>query len=151
MKNEEFFIPNSSFKELFSGFNHGWLMILRVTPEIHFRDFVNTGNRAVIGTGFRGIVLADNIVTGVIFKGDSRVASLLGAIVNQPIFTDVEVPGASSTFPLVGASFGQGILKLSNLRMAGLSDFFQLPVHFGFVGGEWLEMTVAIMDDANRD
>src|SRR5690606_25950352 len=74
---------------------------LRSSPEIDKRSLVDTGDRTVGRTALLREILALNIGYSVLGERNSRKASLLRAIVNQCIFTDVQIASTRSTAPVV--------------------------------------------------
>jgi len=71
-------------------------------------------------TGFFGEILAADIFDGVLLEWDRRKAALLGTVMNQAVFADVEVTRACSASPLVRASQRNIILEGIYSRKAAL-------------------------------
>ncbi len=61
--------------------------------------------------------LALDVGLGVLGEGDAGIAALLGAVVDQAVFADVEVARAGAAAPVVGHAVGDGFLKLVEARV----------------------------------
>ncbi len=62
---------------------------MRVAPKVDGRDFVDTGDRTVRRAGLEAVVSLANVIGGVVFERDPRIASLLGAVVHESVFANV--------------------------------------------------------------
>ena len=73
---------------------------------------MDAGDGAVGGAGFFGEELSLEVFVGVLRKGYAGVSALLGAVVDQAVFADVEIAGAGAAAPVVGLSVGDGFLEV---------------------------------------
>jgi hypothetical protein len=118
-------------------------------PVVYVADFMDTADGAVRGTAFGGQEFALNVNRGVVGKRDARITPLLAAIVHQAVLANVEVTGARPATPVVGAALGDGGLEVVETGVVNFLPPAHLFVDFRFVGLEWLELTVTVMDDAD--
>src|SRR5207245_9178942 len=105
------------------------------------RHLLDAGDSAEFGARFLIIELMLHALAGVLFKRDARVAALLRAIMNQTVFTDVEVTRTSAATPLVGAPVRELILKPIEPRPAFLAELLQLLIDPLLDIGERLELS----------
>ena len=90
---------------------------MRVAPVVEDGDFVRAGDGAERRAGFLRVVLAPEIFHRVIGERDAGIATLLRAVVDEPVLADVEVARAGAASPVVGASGGEIILKPAEPRV----------------------------------
>src|SRR4029077_18646740 len=64
---------------------------LRIAPVVEGRNLMNTRYRAVVSASLLCQVLTPDVFHGIAFERNCRVASLLRAIVDEPVFANVEV------------------------------------------------------------
>ena len=96
----------------------GGVGVLRSAPMVDVAYLVDAADRAVRGAGFLGQELAFDVFRRVVREGDAGVAALLGAVVDQAVFADVEVAGAGAASPVIGLAFGDRFLKLVETGVA---------------------------------
>src|SRR5262245_49905457 len=84
---------------------------LRISPMIDDGYLLHTPDGAGRGTGLLGEILALDIGKCVTLQRDSRIATLLGTVVHQAVFANVQVTGAGAASPVVGIASSQVLLK----------------------------------------
>src|SRR5208282_217312 len=99
--------------------------------------------------GFLGHVLAAYVLHGVFFQRNSRIAALLGAIMHQTVLADVQVTGPGAAAPLVGAPLGDVVLEAIDAGEAALLHRLHLVIHAALVFSQWLQLSTAIVNDAD--
>src|SRR5262245_19348568 len=100
----------SLFSGVGSGSHLGGIK-LGISPMIDDGYLLHTPYGAGRGTGLLGEVLALDIGKCVTLQRDSRIATLLGTVVHQAVFANVQVTGASAASPVVGFASSQVLLK----------------------------------------
>src|SRR5580704_19639213 len=80
-------------------------------PRIEDRHLVHARHRAVRCAGLLRHVLAAQILSAVLLQGNGGIATLLRAIVHQPVFANVQVARPGTASPLVGAPLRNIVLK----------------------------------------
>src|SRR5262245_47699369 len=74
----------------------------RVLPQsVDRRHLVHAGDGAIRGARLDGFVFALEVFTRVVGERNGRVTALLRTVMNQPVFTDVQVAAARAAMPLV--------------------------------------------------
>ena len=73
---------------------------LRITPVVEQGDVLHALNRAAWRTGFEGIVFMIKVLRGVILQRDGRITPLLRAVMDQPVFANIEVTASGATSPV---------------------------------------------------
>ena len=87
---------------------------------------MNALKRAGRRTPFLRIVLAIEVGHRVILQRNPRITFLLGAPMDQAVFTDVEIAGAGPTTPVVRFAFGDTVLKPIEARVVLVSHLLYL-------------------------
>src|SRR5687768_7523756 len=88
---------------------------------------MNTADRAVGGTGFDRIVFAFEVFRRVLGQRNSRRSALLRTVVDQPVFTNVQIPATGMAMPVVRQAFGEIILELTVVDK--IREFLFAKVH----------------------
>src|SRR3954470_19186982 len=88
---------------------------LRSTPEIEIGNLVYAGNGAIRRAGLLGDVFAANVLYRVFAQRFAGITALLGAIVDQPILTDIQVAGPSAALPVMSPPIGDIVLEIVDL------------------------------------
>src|SRR5574340_458925 len=81
------------------------------SPEIQVRNLMDARHRARRRTGLLRQEFPPNILCRVFVKGFAGPAALLRTIMDQPVFADVEIPGAGAATPIIGLALGDVFLK----------------------------------------
>src|SRR5215475_948626 len=89
-------------------------LALRGSPEVHRRHAVDAADRAVRRAPLRREELALDVFDRVGVEGHAGKTALLGAVVDQTVLADVEIPGAGAAPPLVRLAVGELLLKIRN-------------------------------------
>ncbi len=111
---------------------------------------MDAGNRATRGAGFFGEKFAMALLVCVFRDGDAGIAALLGAIVDQTVFADVEVTRAGPAAPVVLKAGGDIVLELVDPREGALSEGHDFFEDFLLARAKRLELSVAVVEDAYR-
>src|SRR5215831_15588051 len=75
--------------------------ILRIAPAIDIRHLMHAGDGTARGAALSRAILAPDIVDRVLQQRFGGIAPLLGAVMDQPVFTNIEVPAARAAAPVV--------------------------------------------------
>src|SRR5262249_43814006 len=97
-----------------------------------------------------GKIFSTKILFCILFKRNSRVTSLLRAIMDQPILADIQIPAASAAPPIVAPGFRQIFLKSIVSGIALLPKVFHLEVYFALQSFKRFERAEAVVDDPKR-
>ncbi len=97
--------------------------MLRGAPVVDVADLVHAADGAVGGTGFLGEELALDDLGGVLRDGDAGIAALLGAVADDAVLIEIEIPRAGAATPVVGLAVGDGFLKVVEARIAAAGEF----------------------------
>src|SRR5437588_3558832 len=90
---------------------------LRTPPEIHGRHPVDASDRAIGGARLRGVKLSTDIVDRVRLEGNAGRASLLRAVVDQTVLTNVQIARAGAAAPVVRLAVCQIVLEAADSRV----------------------------------
>src|SRR5262245_53883535 len=90
------------------------------------------------------------VFAGVFFERDAREAALLRAIMDEAVFADVEVTRARAAAPVVRPGVSQVVLKLIQPSELLLTAPPQLFVHLFLDSAERFQLTVPVMNHAER-
>ena len=101
------------------------------------------------GAGFFCQVFATDVGDGILLEGDSGIAALLRAVVDESVFANIEVARASAAAPLVGPSLRDVVLEGIDAREAALLHAFHLVVNGAFFVLERLNLALAVVNDAD--
>src|SRR5262249_29748487 len=130
------------------------LSSLRASPEIHRRDAVHAADGAVRRARLRRAELAADVVDGIGFEGNGRIAPLLGAVVHQAVLADIEVTRAGPAAPFVRIAVGEVVLEAADARvevlqhLAGTVDGGRdVVVDLALHRAERLQPAGAVVDD----
>src|SRR5438067_1904919 len=102
---------------------------LRRAPVVDVGDLVHAGNGAMGCASFFGEVLAADVVKAVSLKRHAGIAALLRAVVDQAVLAYIKIAGAGATSPVVGASIGDVLLEVIELRVVLLLELHDLLVN----------------------
>src|SRR5580704_7582837 len=94
---------------------------------------------AVRGAGFLCQKFALEIGFGVPSQRDSGEATLLRAVVHQPIFADVEITRPGPAAPVIGLAISDSFLELIEARVVALLPVAHFEVNAAFFVLERLE------------
>ena len=83
----------------------------RFPKFIHHGHALHARNCAVGGARFDQVVFAFQILTRVLFQRNTGITALLRAVVDETVFTNIEVATPSTTMPVVGSPFYQIFIK----------------------------------------
>src|SRR6185312_11928850 len=89
-------------------------------PAIQHGDLVHARDCAVGRTTLLGAVFASDVVDCVRKQRNSRIATLLRAVVHQAVFADIQVTRAGAASPFVRAPLSDVVLKVVDAREAAL-------------------------------
>src|SRR5687767_1514973 len=107
------------------GLGHGSLadarvataLVLRLPPVIHRRHAIDAPDRAKRCAPLRRHERPPDILDRIASKRHAGTAALLGAPVDEPLFTDVEVASAGAAAPFVGLAVGKVELEAADARI----------------------------------
>lgn len=85
---------------------------LRIAPAVQDCHLVHAAHGAEMGAFLFGPVFPLDVGLGVTLQGDARVPALLRAVMDQPFFANVQVPGAGTASPFVGLAVHKILLKI---------------------------------------
>ena len=80
--------------------------------------------------GFLRVVLVGKVRGRVLLQRDCRKAALLGAIMHQAVFADVEVPATGAASPAIRDTMRNVPLKLIEARVRALAHLHDLGEEF---------------------
>src|SRR5262245_53801705 len=80
---------------------------------VDYRYPVHAADGAIRGARFDGVVFVFEMGRRVLIQRNRGIAALLGTIMDQSIFTDVEVAAAGMTMPLVRKAASEVVLELA--------------------------------------
>src|SRR4030095_8013427 len=106
--------------------------MLRGAPRVEHRDLMHARDGAVRSTGFFGEIFAADVGGGILLEGNSRIATLLRTVVDETVFTDVEIACPGAAAPLVGPTLRDVVLERIDAREAALFHVFHLVVNSAF-------------------
>src|SRR5215472_5625578 len=101
------------------------------------------------GTQFLCHELAPYVGQRVLLEGNRRIAALLRAIMHEPVLTDVQITGSRTATPLVRTSLCDIVLKAIDTREAALLKRLHRVVDRARFFVERLQLSIAIVNDAN--
>src|SRR5579864_7535344 len=90
------------------------------------------------------------MLAGVVHEGNAGIAALLGAVVHQAVFANVEVASARPTAPIIGQTLGNVVLKCVNAREAAFLERLHLVINAALFSAERLELPAVVVNDPNR-
>ena len=103
------------------------------------RYLLNATNRAMRRARLRRGVFARNIGEIVLLERDSGIAALLRAIVDETVFTNVQIPGARTAPPVIWSSVSKVFLKpVIETAVALCAVLFDLAVNLLFTAVQGL-------------
>src|SRR5439155_23764990 len=97
---------------------------LRVAPVVEDANLMHALDSAGGRAPLFGFVFAVEIFDSVVCEGNSRIAALLRAPVNQAVFADVEIARAGTTAPLIRFALGDAVLKPVKARVILVAELF---------------------------
>src|SRR5262245_63098291 len=83
-------------------------------------NFLNASDRAGRRAGFGGQILAAHVCFGVLLEGNARITAFLRAVMNEPVFANVNVPASGAASPLPRPSARRALLNPVPTRIAAL-------------------------------
>src|ERR1051325_29640 len=89
------------------------------------------------------------MLEGVVLQRNRGIATLLRAVVNQPVLADVEIAGSGSASPIVGFAFGDVVLERVHASEAALFEALHLVVDPALLIGERLQLAATVVNDAD--
>src|SRR5215467_3733394 len=123
---------------------------LRYPPRIEDRYLVHTRDRAVRGAAFFGQILAAQIFAAIFLQWNPWIATLLRAVMHQPVLADIEVACSGAAAPIVGHALGDVVLKCVDPGEAALLERLHLVINASLFVTERLQLPAAIVNDPNR-
>lgn len=100
------------------------------------------------GARFFGVKLAPQIGDCVFFEGNTRIAALLRAVMNEPILADIKIAAAGAAAPLIRAPEGDVVLKCIYACETAFLERLHLVVDALLFGIQRLHLARAIVDDS---
>src|SRR6185369_14567004 len=128
---------------------HVGLQRLLAAPEIEVRDVMYAAHRAVRGAGLFGEVFATDIIARIVVERFGRIASLLRAIMHQPLLADIHVARARAALPIVGLAQRDGVLEITEPGEAAILHGLHLVIHATLAIAQRTKLAVAIVDDSH--
>src|SRR6516225_676972 len=114
------------------------------------RNLVYARHRAVRRTRLLGDTLTADVSHRVLLQGHRGIAPLLRAVVNQPVFADVEIARAGSATPLVRSPLRDVVLERVDAGEAALFKRLHLVIHRALFGVQGLQLPAAVVNDPDR-
>src|SRR5262249_22461779 len=99
---------------------------------------------------FFGVELAAKICNGVFLERDGGISALLGTVVDQAVFADIQVSRSGTASPLVGSAFSDVVLKSVDASEAALFELLHLMINTPLVVLQRLQLPLTVMDDSDR-
>src|SRR5262245_66683755 len=87
---------------------------------------MDTGDGTVRSTRFLGEIFSSEIIASVMFERNSGIASLLRAVMNQAVLTDIEVASTRPAAPVVGLRIRQVVLEVVHPGITPLTQVLHL-------------------------
>src|SRR5271166_3067382 len=107
---------------------------------------MHAGNGAVRRTALFGEELSANVGDRVLLHRYSRICALLRAVVNQPVFADIEVASTCSAAPLVGPAVGNVVLKPVEASVIMLLERLHFQENIALIFAEWLQLSFSVVN-----
>src|SRR2546430_4904762 len=76
-------------------------LFLRISPVINDRYFLNAANGAMRRACLIFEIFSLNVVECILLERDSGIAALLGTVVHEAVFTNVQIASAGAASPIV--------------------------------------------------
>src|SRR5580658_10975255 len=100
-------------------------------------------------TAFFGEIFAAHVVASVSCERNPGIAALLGAIVHQPVFADVEIARAGAAAPIVRQALRDVVLEGVDAGEAALFHRLHFVIDAALFSAERLQLAATIVDDAD--
>src|SRR5581483_11326027 len=124
--------------------------LLRRAPRIKDGHLVDARYRAVRRATLLGQILAADVRDRILFQRNARIATLLRAVVHQPILADIQITRPSATAPLVWTSERDVVLKCIHPSEAAFFQRLHLVINATFFFAQGLQLAFAVVNDADR-
>ena len=112
-------------------------------------NLVHAGNGAVGGAGFLRKEFTLHILAAIFRQRRAGPAPLLGTIMNQSVLADVDIPRTGTTAPIVWLAFDDRFLKVIEAGVMFFAQVLHFVINPALFAAQGLELTVAIVDDAD--
>src|SRR5271168_1519727 len=123
--------------------------MLRRAPAVEDRNLMHAGNRAMRRAAFFGEVFAAHVVARIGRQRHSGIAALLGAVVHQSVFADIEIARARATAPVVGQALRDVVLEGVDAGEAALLPRLHLIVNAALFLVERLHLAAAVVNNSD--
>src|SRR5208283_979360 len=105
--------------------------------------------RAVWGATLFRKKFTPDIRHGVLLQRNAGIPALLRTVVHQSFLANVEIPRSRTAAPLIGPAVGNIVLEPVEARVMALFESLHLQEHFALFWAQRLELSLAIVNDAN--
>ena len=106
---------------------------------------VQRGAQALLGEE-----LAADVGYRIFGQRPGRISTLLGTVVHQPVFANIEITRAGPAAPLVLFAVRDVVLEIVELRVTAFLHAAHGRIDFAFLVGQRLQLAGTVVDDAHR-
>ena len=99
-------------------------------------------------TGLEAVVSLANVIDRVVFEWDSRIASLLGAIMHESVFANVQVSASGAAAPFVWLAGRNVVLEINHPAVGTLGHGSNLAVNPLFLTLQWTQLAAVVVNDS---
>src|SRR5581483_9307444 len=123
---------------------------LRLAQVVEHGDLLHAGDGAAGSARLARIELAAQVLTGVVQERNARVAALLGAVMNEAVFADVQVASAGAASPVVGPAAGDVFLEAVEAGVGALAHAHDIDEQALLPLAERLKLAAVRVQDTHR-
>ena len=113
-------------------------------------NLLHAPDGAVGRAGFSCEIFSLNVGECVLLERDPGIATLLGTVMHQAVFTNVEIASAGAASPIVWFAASEIFLEPIEPAVTMLAIRLDLPVHAFLASIQRLHRAVAVVNDAER-
>ena len=119
-------------------------------PGVDSGYLVDTGHGATRGAAFFGKKLAVALLVRILHQRNAGIAALLGAIMDQTVFANVEVARASAAAPVVFFTARDVVLEFIDAREGLFFERDNFLEDFLLARSQRLQLAVMVVQDSHR-
>ena len=126
------------------------LAFLRAAPVIGHRHLLHAADGARRSAGFCCPEFPPDVIERVFGQRSAGITALLGTVVDEAVFADVQVPGPRAAVPVVWPSLGEILLEPVQAGISAAAVTANLTIDAFFPVGKRLQLTGTVVDDSER-
>src|SRR5262249_48377192 len=123
-------------------------VFLRISPVINDGYLLNASDSTVGGARFLGGIFPLDVGESILLERDAGIAALLGAVMDEAVFANVQIAGTGAASPIVRFAAGEIFLEPIQPAVAVLAIGPDFAIDAFLAAVQWFHRARAVVNDA---